>query len=196
MEAKAMMPVDWRLTPLSDAARKAQLLAVPRLPREEMPNPLEFGHGGPLEKLCGDKNWVRSLLTKGWKGTQNEMTECLRALMSARDSVPPSPSSEDTIFWLDLAARLLTDSVGRINQRIHDGLMEAVDAPELSSKRRKKSCFLREDDFVRIDRAKEVSTTILSSTDRYRPEQRRYDHGHNRGKGQGGKGKGKGKGRW
>jgi hypothetical protein len=171
-----------------------------RLNREAVPSPLEFGHAGPSEILFGNKNWVRSLLTKGWKGTQNESTEVLRSLMSAFDSVDRHDEASAK-YYIELAGSLLVDSIARVNQRIKDGLLEAVNTPELSSKRRRKSTFLREDDLERIDRAREVNSAILSTN--YRGEPRRYGGkgdggkgGHRDGKGGQGKG-GKGKGaRW
>ena len=71
------------------------------------------------------------------------MTEVLRALMAAHDSV----SQEDAgaaQYWIQLAGIILTDSVAMINQRIKDGLLEAANTPELGSKRRKRSAFLRD----------------------------------------------------
>jgi hypothetical protein len=168
-----------------------------RVDRDQVPNPLEFGHAGPSEILFGDKNWVRSFLTKGWKGMQNESTELLRALMSASESVD-GQDQEAAKFYIQLARDLLVDSIARVNQRIKDGLMVAVNTPELSSKRRRKSTFLREKDLVNIDRAREVNQAILAPS--YRSDPRRYgnDAGGKGGKGRQGKGGkgGKGKGRW
>jgi hypothetical protein len=172
-----------------------------RLDRHQVPNPLEFGHAGPSEILFGNKNWVRSFLTKGWKSTQNESTEVLRALMSAFESVDVQ-DGEAAKFYIQLAGDLLVDSVARVNQRIKDGLMEAVNTPELGSKRRRRSTFLRDDDLVNIDRAREVNQAILAPN--YRSDPRRYGNdaggkGGKGGQGKGGKGYGKGgkgKGRW
>jgi hypothetical protein len=123
--------------------------------------------------------------------------------MSAFDSVDEQ-DGESAKFYIELAGNLLVDSIARINQRIKDGLLEAVNAPELSSKRRRRSTFLREDDMVRIDRAREVNQAILSTN--YRADPRRYGNGADGKGGKGGHGKGGhgkggrggkgGKGRW
>jgi uncharacterized membrane protein YgcG len=200
-----LMPVDWAVNPLPPRERRLAVSDLGRLDRSQVPNPLEFGHSGPAEILFSNKNWVRSLLTKGWKSMQNESTEVLRALMSAYDSVDQQ-DGEAAKFWIELAGALLVDSIALINQRIKDGLLEAVNTPELGSKRQRRSTFLREDDLVRIDRAKEVNSTILSTDNR--TEHRRYGSkggkgfkgGRGKGQGYGGKGHGysggKGKGRW
>ena len=191
-----LMPADWAREPLSTRERRLAVAELARLDRDQVPNPLEFGHAGPAEILYGNKNWVRSLLTKGWKGTQNESTEVLRALMSAFDSAEQR-DADNTKFWIVLAGRLLVDSIAKINQRIKDGLLEAVNTPELSSKRKKRATFLREADLAKIDRAREVNSAILATN--YRANPRRSDEGKG-GKGKGhsnyGKGGGKGKGRW
>jgi hypothetical protein len=189
-----MMPTDWAREPLTQRERRVAVADLVRLDRDHVPNPLEFGHNGPAEILFGNKNFVRSLLTKGWKSTQNESTEVLRALMSAFESVNVH-DGDAAKFYIRLAGDLLVDSIARVNQRIKDGLMEAVNTPELSSRRRRRTTFLRDEDLVRIDRAREVNQAILAPN--YRADPRRYGNGAGGkgGKGKGGKG-GKGKGRW
>ena len=194
-EARKLLPKVWSTEPMSRAERRLAISELRRLDREVVPKPLEAGFSAPFEAICANKNWVRSLLTKGWKEHQNDQTEVIRALMSAFDCIGDW-DEEAAKFWIQLAAKLLTDSVSKINQRIKDGLLEAVNAPELSSKRRRRSTFLSPEDLVNIDRAREVSSAILAPV--YRPEARRFGGGQGKGN-RDGKGKGfggKGKGRW
>jgi hypothetical protein len=200
-DALAMLP-DSFLVPSEQAIapkkRKRLLLDVNRLSTSQLPKTLEFEHHELAEKLFKDLNFVRSYFKTAHMSFQNEVTEVIRATMMARDA----ESYEDIEFYCELSSKLLTDSVSKLNRKIKDGLVTAVGAPQLQSKKKKKRSrgFFDEEDYNDIERAKDITTNILGLGTQKQPsraERGSFSSRHpseGKGKGKGGKGKGKGKG--
>lgn len=204
-EALQMLPKSF-LVPTDQATgskkRKRLLLDVSRLTSSELPLTLEFEHHELAEKLFKDLNWVRSFFKSTHSTFQNEVTEILRATMMAHDA----ETLADSQFYCELSATLLTDSVGKLNRKIKDGLVAAVGAPQLQSKKRKRKSrgFFNEEDYNEIERAKDINTNILglgqqkqssrsergSHSSRFPSDNGGKGRSSSRGRGKGGKGKG------
>jgi hypothetical protein len=161
-DALQMLPESF-LVPLDQAKgskkRKRLLLDVSRLTSSELPLTLEFEHHELAEKLSKDLNWVRSFFKSTHSTFQNEVTEILRTTMMVHDA----ETLGDSQFYCELLAKLLTDSVGKLNRKIKDSLVAAVGAPQLQSKKKKRKSrgFFNEEDYNEIERAKDINTNIL-----------------------------------
>ena len=144
---------------LAPKKRKRMLLDVNRLSSSQLPSSLIFEHHELSEKLFKDVNFVRSYFKTTHLTFLNQVTEIIRTNMMAHDA----ETWDDQQFYCDLSAKLLTDSVSKLNSKIKDGLVTAVGAPQLQSskKKRRSRGFFDEADYNEIERAKDISTNIL-----------------------------------